>query len=48
VKADHNQPITAEEFQHKKAELAAVIDGKFGQIHPVAKRPRLEPAAAAK
>lgn len=46
AKTENNRPITAAEFQRKQAELAAVIDGKFGKLHPTAKRPRLEPKAA--
>jgi hypothetical protein len=50
VRAENNQLVTEEMFRQRQAELAALIDGKFGKLHPVAKRPRLEagpPAAAA-
>lgn len=43
VNAENNRIVTAADFQQRLAELATVIDGKFGQRHPVANRPRLEP-----
>jgi len=45
VVAEHNQKVTEAAFFQKMAELAAEIDRRFGKVHPVAKRPRLEPAA---
>jgi hypothetical protein len=44
VKAENNQKVTEAAFFQRMAELAAEIDKKFGKVHPVAKRPRLEPA----
>jgi parallel beta-helix repeat protein len=46
VKTENNRPVTEAEFLKKKSELTAFIEARFGKIHPVAKRPRLEPAAA--
>ncbi len=46
VKAGNNQPVTEAVFNRKLAELAALIDEKFGSLHPAAKRPRLERNAA--
>ena len=46
VKAENNQEVTAAAFHQKLTELAASVDAKFGRLHPAAKRPRLEPAAA--
>lgn len=48
VKAENNREVTEAAFHQKLAELAASIDAKFGRMHPTAKRPRLEPAAARK
>jgi hypothetical protein len=42
VKAENNRPVTEALFEQRLAELAAVINGKFGELHPTAKRPRLE------
>lgn len=44
VKAENNQPVTEAIYNQKLAELAAVINKKFGETHPTAKKPRLEPA----
>lgn len=44
VKAENNQAVTEEEFKQRMMALAAVIDGKFGKLHPTARRLRLEPA----
>lgn len=43
VKAENNRPVTEAAFRQKLTELAAIIDARFGKLHPVAKRPRLEP-----
>ncbi|MBI5388259.1 MAG: right-handed parallel beta-helix repeat-containing protein [Verrucomicrobia bacterium] len=48
VKAENNRPVTEAEFQRRQADLLAVIDGKFGKLHPAAARPRLEAAATQK
>ncbi len=42
VKAENNQKVTEELFRAKQAELLKLINGKFGEQHPVAKRPRVE------
>jgi hypothetical protein len=42
VKAENNQVVTEVVFNQKLAALATFIDGQFGQLHPTAKRPRLE------
>lgn len=42
VQADNNRPVTQDAFQRRLAELAGVIESKFGRVHPVAGRPRLE------
>lgn len=44
VKTENNQEVTEAVFRARLAELAALIDGKFGREHPAAKRPRLEAA----
>jgi parallel beta-helix repeat protein len=44
VKAEDNREVTEEIFKEKLQALAALIEGKFGAVHPTAKRPRLEPA----
>ena len=44
VKAENNREVSEAEFRQKLAALAASIDGKFGKLHPTAKRPRLQPA----
>lgn len=46
VQAQNNLPVTETLFHEKLAELAAVIDRKFGALHPTAKRPRVEPKPA--
>jgi len=46
VKAENNQEVSQAAFHQKLTDLAASIDGKFGRLHPAAKRPRLEPGAA--
>jgi len=46
VKAENNQEVTEAAFHQKLTDLAALIDGKFGRLHPAAKRPRLEPGTA--
>jgi hypothetical protein len=45
VKSENNRPVTEAAFREQLAELAAIIDARFGKVHPVAKRPRLEPAS---
>lgn len=42
VKAENNGPVTAAQFQQRLAQLVERIDRKFGKLHPVAGRPRLE------
>lgn len=42
VRAENNQTVTEERFNEEFAELAGFIADKFGKIHPVAKRPRVE------
>jgi hypothetical protein len=42
VKAENNQEVTEAVFNQKLSALAASIDAQFGQLHPTAKRPRLE------
>jgi parallel beta-helix repeat protein len=42
VKAENNQQVTEEIFNQRLKALTDVIDGKFGKIHPTAKRPRIE------
>jgi parallel beta-helix repeat protein len=44
VKAEDNREVTEAIFREKLQALAALIEGKFGAVHPTAKRPRLEPA----
>lgn len=48
VKAENNRPVTEAEFKQRLAALAAVIDGRFGKLHPTAKRARLETTAPAR
>lgn len=45
VKAQNNREVTAAVFNQKLAELSALINTKFGRLHPTAKRPRLQPKA---
>ena len=42
VKAENNRTVKEAAFYQRMAELAAEIDKKFGRVHPVAKRTRLE------
>jgi parallel beta-helix repeat protein len=42
VKAENNQEVTKAVFNQKLGALKSSIDTKFGQLHPTAKRPRLE------
>jgi len=42
VKAEDNREVTEPAFNRKLAELAAIIDVKFGKLHPATGRPRLE------
>jgi hypothetical protein len=42
VKAENNREVTAEVFDQRLNALAAFINGRFGQLHPAAGRPRLE------
>ena len=44
VKSENNQQVTEAIYKDRLKSLAAVINEKFGQIHPVAKRPRLQPS----
>jgi hypothetical protein len=41
VKAEDNGEVTQTIFNQKLAALSALIDAKFGALHPAAKRPRL-------
>ncbi len=43
VTARNNQTVTESVFRQKFSALAAAINEKYGKLHPVAKRPRLEP-----
>jgi parallel beta-helix repeat protein len=43
VEAENNQEVTEALFLRNFTALAELIDAKFGQFHPAAKRPRLEP-----
>jgi hypothetical protein len=47
VKAEDNREVTAAVFDQKLEATAAFINAKFGQLHPAAKRPRLEHSPAA-
>lgn len=47
VSAENNQEVTKTIFSQKRSALAEFIDRRFGSVHPTAKRPRLEPEAAA-
>jgi hypothetical protein len=48
VTQTNNTKVTEEVFLSRKAELLSTINQKFGQIHPVAKLPRLlEPTRSA-
>jgi len=42
VKAENNREVDAATFRRKLAELAELIERRFGKLHPVAARPRLE------
>jgi parallel beta-helix repeat protein len=42
VRAENNEEVTQAGFNRKLTALLNLIDGKFGTLHPVAKRPRLE------
>jgi hypothetical protein len=42
VTAENNQNVTAEIFNRRLSEMAGVIDSKFGHMHPVAQRARVE------
>ena len=46
VNSENNREVSAEVFGQRMDALAAQIDAKFGPLHPVAKRPRLEPKPA--
>lgn len=43
VAAENNQEVSEEVFQKRLSALAEIIEGRFGPLHPTAKRPRLEP-----
>jgi hypothetical protein len=45
VNAADNGEVTQTIFNQKLTELSALIDAKFGALHPTAKRPRLEPTS---
>jgi parallel beta-helix repeat protein len=45
VIADRNEPVTETLFHQRQAGLLALINSKFGEQHPVAKRPRVRVAA---
>jgi hypothetical protein len=42
VKAENNATVSQAAFGRELDELAALIDGRFGKVHPAARRPRLE------
>lgn len=42
VKADNNAEVSEEAFQTRLTELCEEIDRKFGKLHPLAGKPRLE------
>jgi len=42
VKAENNRPVDEALFRQHLAALAAEINARFGAVHPVAKRPRLD------
>ena len=42
VRAENNLPVTQAAYNERLAKLSALIDRKFGALHPVAQRPRLE------
>ncbi len=42
VKAENNREVAEADFKARLSELSALIDARFGRIHPVAGRPRLE------
>ncbi len=42
VKTENNEEVTQVAFNQKLASLSALIDARFGALHPIAKRPRLE------
>jgi hypothetical protein len=42
VNEDDNAEVTEATFRERLDELAKLIDDKFGELHPAAKRPRLE------
>lgn len=48
VKAEDNQEVTSAAFNQKLSALWALINSKFGAVHPVAKRSRLEPNPGSK
>jgi len=48
VKAENNREVTEAAFTQKLADLAALIDSKFGRLHVAAKRPRLVERPVAK
>jgi len=43
VKTENNLMVTQEEFYQRQARLLTLMEDKFGKLHPVAKRLRLEP-----
>ena len=43
VKAENNLPVSEATFHQRRTALAAEINRRFGESHPTAKRPRLEP-----
>ena len=45
VKSENNQQVTEAIYKERLKSLLAVINEKFGQLHPVAKRPRLQTTA---
>lgn len=41
VKAENNKPVTEAEYLRRRAELLERINARFGNVHPMAQRPRL-------
>ena len=48
MKAENNREVTEAAFTQKLADLAALIDSKFGKLHVTAKLPRLVERPVAK
>lgn len=48
VRAENNRDITQDTFNERFSALAQLINSKFGDTHPTAKRPRFERLPARK